>query len=506
MLEKIGIYGWEVLERFLVASIAGKFSVLLVGGSGTAKTEGAERLFMALEKASDSKLKWGYRNASTAQVEDMTGFPLIPPIDKAWEMHARGEMPTMIWVDSPQSIRSLHFLIADEFNRIPPMTQNKWFSIIAERRIDGTKTNIEAIFAAMNPIEEYEGTEPLDRALADRFVWLLRPPGFSELSESDKKKIASTRMVFHEDSLPFGARIEMDACLDIANAVSATRKKIAEFQTQKGGIVADYAVAVASGLSYYGIESRRVAMIAQGILALHAASVVLNGEHSLLVDDAYEALCSSMVHSAIGVEPPDEGVLLAVHEQAKIHLESDAATLDLALRQITDPVDRVGLCVAMNASSERLSDEIMATHNALMKEDSIFAATFAVALLLTTQHRKIQPSKFVIDELSAWIGKILQASESLPTVSLTDGHPNQSEELCSIAGRIGEYAETPSGRMLLGLAVLAEGFSMAAKSNSPIATQVNPALKKYIHFSRRLHVVETFMRSCLFALTTQSDS
>jgi len=50
MLRALGLYGWEGIERPLMAGVVGEFPVLLVGATGTAKTEGSERLFRALTK------------------------------------------------------------------------------------------------------------------------------------------------------------------------------------------------------------------------------------------------------------------------------------------------------------------------------------------------------------------------------------------------------------------------------------------------------------------------
>jgi AAA domain (dynein-related subfamily) len=91
---------------------------------------------------------------------------------------------------TPTAIWDAEAVFVDELNRTRPDLQNKLFSIIHERRVQGVELkNLRYRWAAMNPAtngeddeeEAYLGTEPLDPALADRFGFLIEVPDWSRL-------------------------------------------------------------------------------------------------------------------------------------------------------------------------------------------------------------------------------------------------------------------------------------------------------------------------------------
>ena len=97
----------------------------------------------------------------------------------------------MKFLETPATIWAAESVLIDEISRCKPEHQNRLFSLIHERRVQGISLpKLRYRWAAMNPssadqaaIEEYAGSEPLDPALADRFalfVWAVDWDGLTE--------------------------------------------------------------------------------------------------------------------------------------------------------------------------------------------------------------------------------------------------------------------------------------------------------------------------------------
>jgi hypothetical protein len=496
LLDAIGIYGWGAIERKVVASIAGRYSILLMGAAGTAKTEAAKRIFAALDRAAtlrnEAPLPWGYRNASTAQIEDMTGFPLMMPADEAWAMHQRGETPGMIYTESPMTVRHYVYLVADEVNRINLMTQNKWFSLINERQLDGTKTDIECIIACMNPpLGEYEGTEPLDRAFADRFLWLIKSPSFWDMSTEDRKKVTGTRMRYRQDKdFDYGVKISDEACLALYDAVNATKKEQEVVERNHGRDIESYVVDVMVSLGVKGggvltdigkeVDSRRISMIAQGIAGLHAAGRVLHGSTSI-EDDALEALTGAFVQEAMGEKAPDIVMIRAAHGEHSAQLVGKAASLRAHLSKIQDPTERVGYAINNGADQELLSDTIMAAHNHYSAIDPVITAAFSYALYQRFVEAQaaplVLPIKNVLEELAADVFKMLSAVIELPALSMAPGLIAKQGDIMDLLLEITEARKTGFGRAAIALASMTMSLKDDTAERKNAVVQMDTAIK-----------------------------
>jgi MoxR-like ATPase len=89
-------------------------------------------------------------------------------------------------------------VLVDEISRCKPETQNKFFSPIHERKLQGMPLNsLVYRWAAMNPFslrsnegdDQYEGSQPLDTALADRFGFIIEVPDWPALGKSDQEAV-----------------------------------------------------------------------------------------------------------------------------------------------------------------------------------------------------------------------------------------------------------------------------------------------------------------------------
>ena len=168
----LGVRGWEHLDPVLLAALALEAPVLLVGEHGTAKTLLVERLAVALGRP------FRHYNAALLNYDDLVGIPM--PDD------AGG----LRFVGTPGAVWGAAFVFFDEVNRCRPDLQNKLFPIVHECRVAGIDLpDLRHRWAAMNPppadedpTSGYLGAEPLDAALADRFWFVVRVPGWAELA------------------------------------------------------------------------------------------------------------------------------------------------------------------------------------------------------------------------------------------------------------------------------------------------------------------------------------
>ena len=92
------------------------------------------------------------------------------------------------YIQTPAAIWGAQSVFIDEISRCRPEVQNKLFSIVHERRVQGLELrDLVYRWSAMNPPaaddgdSPYAGSEPLDRALADRFAFVLDIPDWQRL-------------------------------------------------------------------------------------------------------------------------------------------------------------------------------------------------------------------------------------------------------------------------------------------------------------------------------------
>ena len=345
LLAALGLHGLSHLDAPVLAALATESPMLLIGPHGSAKSALLERLAAALG------LMHRHYNASLLSFDDLVGFP-VP------------EGEGLRYLRTPATLWDAESVFLDEISRCRPEVQNKLFSIIHEKRVQGLALErLRYRWSAMNPpataadstpdddAEVYAGSLPLDAALADRFAFVITLPALEDLSpEARRSVIRSGLPTADAVTAPAAAAPAphlptlVQRCREVASLVAAAQ----------GEWITAYTAALVVPLRQagLGISGRRAAMLAANIAAVHAARRILDdapaagcGAGVTLADSALAALRVSLPHRAQG-KAVDAGVLATIHRQAV-----DAAGQahdDAELARILDeahPVRRVGLAL-----------------------------------------------------------------------------------------------------------------------------------------------------------------
>jgi MoxR-like ATPase len=181
-LAALGVYGFDDQEPIILAALTSGDPILLIGRSGTGKT------FLLNSISEALGLEHRHYNASLISFDDLVGFPYPDEAKSA-----------VRFLETPATVWGAESVLIDEISRCKPEHQNRLFSLVHERRIQGLAlTRLRYRWAAMNPCttdqsagEEYLGVEPLDPALADRFAVILEVGDWEALSDADRRLVAN---------------------------------------------------------------------------------------------------------------------------------------------------------------------------------------------------------------------------------------------------------------------------------------------------------------------------
>ena len=181
-LAALGAYGFTTQEPLILAALVTGDPLLLIGNSGTGKT------FLLNSISEALGLEHRHYNASLISFDDLVGFP-YPEEDKA----------AVRFLETPATVWGAESVLIDEISRCKPEHQNRLFSLVHERKIQGMPlSQLRYRWAAMNPCttdqsasEDYLGAEPLDAALADRFAVILEVGDWDALSDADRRRVAN---------------------------------------------------------------------------------------------------------------------------------------------------------------------------------------------------------------------------------------------------------------------------------------------------------------------------
>ncbi len=302
LLRPLGLAGWDDVEPVVLAALATEAPLLLIGPHGSAKTLVLNRLAEVLG------LSHRHYNASILSFDDLVGFPV--PRDGKVE-----------YLQTPATIWEAESVLVDEISRCRPEVQNKLFPLIHERVVQGMPLpRLRFRWAAMNPPlssegesdgPSYAGSDPLDIALADRFAFVVKAPGLSELSAEEQKR-ALTPAPYHPELL----RAKVLALIE------TTRKTLADLEPTEGPTATEYTLLVARQMEGAGhpFSTRRAVQLSRNLLAVRAATLALEGTASRESAASPEgsfllALRCSIPDSAWGHAVPVEK-LLGVHRSA----------------------------------------------------------------------------------------------------------------------------------------------------------------------------------------------
>jgi MoxR-like ATPase len=314
--------------------------VLLVGAHGTAKSMLAERIAKGLG------LAFRHYNASLLNYDDLVGIPLPDESGQA-----------LRFVASPGAIWDAEFAFLDEISRCRADLQNKLFPLIHERRVAGVDLpRLRQRWAAMNPPASddadlssgsvYLGSEALDPALADRFAFVVRVPGWERLSDADRIRLIRGDASSERE----------DAGLPLAALVARCHAVLRDLERSSSDPIVDYVIGLVDLLGAAQLQQspRRARQLAANVLAVHAARIVLEGEDVALGESAELALLHGLPQNAEDA-PPELVKLIAAHRQA---WEVAGLARDDAWRAVlreTDPVRRVSIADRGGLADEDVS-------------------------------------------------------------------------------------------------------------------------------------------------------
>ena len=287
-LAPLGVFGFEPVEPVILSALVTEDPLLLIGASGTGKTFLLNSLSEALG------LEHRHYNASLISFDDLVGFP-YPDADK----------DGIRFLETPATVWQAESVLIDEVSRCKPEHQNRLFSLVHERRVQGIALpRLRYRWAAMNPcnadqlgLESYAGSEPLDPALADRFSLFVRAADWGALPDADRRAIAD----------PGGEGRIADDGGRLRKAVAQWRADYLAKVESCPPFILDYAITAVSALNQaeIRISPRRARLLARSLLAVTLVTGKQEEEHFRSV------LYSSLPHPCWGVEPAREAVAAA---------------------------------------------------------------------------------------------------------------------------------------------------------------------------------------------------
>ncbi|MBV6475214.1 MAG: hypothetical protein MOGDAGHF_00731 [Rhodocyclaceae bacterium] len=287
-LDDLGVFGFGRAEPVIYAALVTGDPLLLIGASGTGKTYLLNSLSEALG------LEHRHYNASLISFDDLVGFP-----------YPDQENGGVRFLETPATVWGAESVLIDEISRCKPEHQNRLFSLVHERRVQGIALpRLRYRWAAMNPCsgdqsgaEDYAGSEPLDPALADRFALFVQAQDWNALNEAERLKIADPggEGRIASDGGALRARVEAWRGAFLARCESCPES------------ILGYATTVVTALNGAGIRisPRRARLLARSLLA---ATIVAGHAEEALFRAVLEA---SLPHQTWGAAPGAEAVAAA---------------------------------------------------------------------------------------------------------------------------------------------------------------------------------------------------
>jgi MoxR-like ATPase len=327
LLRALNLFGLDHLDPVLLAALADGRPLLLIGAHGTAKSELLNRIAAALG------LAHRHYNASLISFDDLLGYP-VP----------NAAHDGITYLRTPGDLWDAESVFLDEISRCRPESQNKLFSIIHERRVQGLPLErLRYRWAAMNPPvsldgaesaeETYHGSLPLDPALADRFAYVVRVPSLEEIGVRERRNLLA-----RGGDAPHGDG-------GLPDLVRRARLLAAETAPADRDWAAAYVEGLIAPLREAGfpISGRRAVSLCASIGSVQAALTVL-GRRETLADAAVLALKWGLPQRAQG-RSIEDSVIHAVHKLAVQSAGEPENSPWRHIRAEPDPVRRIGLAL-----------------------------------------------------------------------------------------------------------------------------------------------------------------
>lgn len=119
-LEGLEVFGFEKVEPAILVALVTEDPLLLIGRSGTGKT------FLLNSLSEEMGLEHRHYNASLISFDDLVGFP-YPDADNGG----------VKFLETPATVWGAESVLVDEISRCKPEHQNRLFSLVHERKLQG---------------------------------------------------------------------------------------------------------------------------------------------------------------------------------------------------------------------------------------------------------------------------------------------------------------------------------------------------------------------------------
>jgi MoxR-like ATPase len=299
-LSRLGAYGFEAQEAVIFGALVTGDPILLIGRSGTGKT------FLLNSISEALGLVHRHYNASLISFDDLVGFP-YPDDDKT----------SVRFLETPATVWGAESVLIDEISRCKPEHQNRLFSLVHERQVQGLPLpHLRYRWAAMNPCsteqasaEDYTGSEPLDPALADRFAVVLEVGDWDALSADDRRRVA--------DPSGEGAATDDRGCLKAE--LAAWQRRFAARLPACPPPVVEYVCAVTTALGTAGVRlsPRRARLLTRTLLAvLVVEGLDDRGPGGRTAKTLFQVVLEASLPQRAWGDRPDPNKVLAAHELA----------------------------------------------------------------------------------------------------------------------------------------------------------------------------------------------
>lgn len=309
ILRDLGIVGWDHQEPAILAALATKTPLVLIGAHGTAKSLLLQRLAEALD------LNFRHYNASILNFDDLIGFP-IPKGDY------------IEYLRTPLDAWDAEAIFIDEISRCRVDMQNRLFPLIHERKLQGKSLEkLQYCWSAMNPsTNDYIGTSSLDVAFADRYHWLVHVP--TKMNVEDECAIIS------------GISPKRDAGESLHRIIASIRGQIQTIHVAFGHTLPAFLQSLRSILENAGFP-----------FSLRRAHIIYQNTLSLLATGRFTEI-SQAVHIALQYSLPQnvhsEAPINAITKAIKLSSEFLKFSIDPVLKALLterDILKRIAICL-----------------------------------------------------------------------------------------------------------------------------------------------------------------
>jgi len=168
-----------------------------------------------------------YQQVSTDKVssDDLVGFPNPQSI-------ARGELS---YIPTGTALWKVQFALLDEIARANPVAQSKFNEVLWGRTLMGLPTELQHVWAAMNPAGQDYHAHPLDLALLSRFTFMVSPPTLDTMPDSIARRVVGS----------WYKREKREGCIDAARAwlidtLTRARQLVSEIVRVHGELATSY--------------------------------------------------------------------------------------------------------------------------------------------------------------------------------------------------------------------------------------------------------------------------